>query len=159
MTTKAGEILVDAFGVVRPVATEALKCDRHFLIQYDQVLNKETGVFEVKETGKVDITEIIKSNKDNCGLDLALLNIKRGMSPDAFADDGKHGGDFSKSVNINEAYQQKLAADQVVAKLAKALGLDNLSYSENIDEVISKALASKLQSQNVKAEQPKEGDK
>ena len=156
MTSKAGEILVDAFGVVRPVATEALKCDRHLLEQYDYVLNKETGVFEVVETGKVDITEIINSNKENCGLNLALLNIARGMSPEAFKDDGKHGGDFSKGTNLNEAYQDKLVADQVAFQLAKILGLDNLSDSQNVDEIIKAAVAAKFQNQQ--AVNDKEGE-
>ena len=147
MTSNAGEILVDAFGVVRPVATEALKCDKHLLEQYDYVLNKETGVFEVVESGKLDITELIISQKDNCGLNLALLNIARGMSPEAFRDDGKHGGDFSKGTNLNEAYQDKLVADQVAAQLAKILGLDNLPDSENVDEIIKAAVAAKFQNQ------------
>lgn len=123
------------------------------MVQYDYSLNKETGVFEVKETGKVDLTEIINSNKENCGLNLAMLNISRGVSPEVYVDDGKHGGDFTGTLNINEAYQQKLNADQVTASILKAFGIDNLQDPENIEKVIRDAIAAKAQ-----AEPKKEGE-
>lgn len=142
---KTGEIKIDAFGVVTEnLKPEALKCDEHYLIQYDYALNKETGVFEVKETGKVDLTEIIQSNKENCGLNLALLNIARGADPSVYADDGKHGGDFSGTTNINEAYQNALNAKEVAKSVAKELGIDDYENCENLDEVIAKAVEKKI---------------
>jgi len=144
MTNKAGEILIDAFGVIRPVTTPALKCDDHILEQYDYSLNKETGAFEVTVSGTVDLSEIINSNKDNCGLNLAMLNIARGADPSLYCDDGQHGGDFSKSTNINEAYQDAVKSKEIIDKVAKELGISDLKGDENLDEVIGKAIAKKI---------------
>jgi len=144
MISKTGEVIIDAFGVVRPVPTPALKCDRHTLEQYEYALNKETGAFEVKVTGKVDLTEIIESNKDNCGLNLAFLNIARGADPSVYLDDGQHGGDFTKSININEAYQDALKSKEVIQGIAKELNISDLKGDENLSEVIGKAIAKRI---------------
>lgn len=133
---KTGEIIIDAFGVIINHNDEALKCDEHLITQFDYALNKEKGVFEVVKVDPIDITELINSNKDNCGMNLALLNIARGTSPDKYSDDGKHGGDFSGSTNINVAYQESLNNKAVAEKLAKELGIDNYEDFTDPDKVI-----------------------
>lgn len=145
MDKKTGEIFIDAFGVPHVMApSEALKCDEHLIPQYDLVLNKDTGCFETVVTGEVDLTEVIQSNVDNCGLNLALLNISKGVPASNFADDGNHGGDFSASTNVNEAYQAALASKDVAQKAAQDLGIDDYQNVKNLDEVIAKAVEAKL---------------
>lgn len=134
---KTGEVIIDAFGIVAPSNTKATVCNEHEIKQYDYKLNKEKGLFEIVETDPVDLTEMIESNMENCGMNLALLNIARGTSPDKYRDDGKHGGDFSGSTNINVCYQESLNNKAVAEKLAKELGIDNYEDFTTVESVMT----------------------
>lgn len=162
---KTGEVMIDCFGVILTHKNEALKCDGHLMPQYDLKINKEKGIFEVTEVDPVDLNEIIQSNKENCGMNLALLNIARGVAPEKYCDDGQHGGDFSGTTNINVAYQESLNNKAVAEKLAKELGIDNYEDFTDIESVM-KFLKAKQEAQAIinagKTENnpaPAEGDK
>ena len=145
---KTGEFIAvpDCFGVITTHNIKSSKCDEKYLPQYDLKLNKDKGVFEVQAVDPVDIDEIIQSNKDNCGLNLALLNISRGVPQEKYCDDGKHGGDYSGTTNINVAYQEMLNNKAVAEKLAKELGIDN--YEDFTDtESVMNFLKAKVEAQ------------
>lgn len=139
------QIKRDCFGkIIRtPITTEAT--DR-FQVEYDAVLNKETGQFETKIVGKTDIVEITQSFKDQCGIEAMKLAIAKGQDPAIFADDGNHGGDFSgRPTNLNDAYRAALNSQQAAAQILGELGIDNIPDGADIDALISEAIKKKIE--------------
>lgn len=82
------------------------------LAQFGLELDKETGSMVIVEKDPIDLDAIVQSYKDQCGMELAQLQLKRGLaSPEDFAaDPGDYGDTSTLPDNINDAYRASLAA-------------------------------------------------
>lgn len=135
--------VVNCFGITVP-DVEPLKCDEKYLVEYGQELNKETGQFEFVITGKTDLQELIQSFKEQCGIEAMKLAIAKGRDPLFYADDGHHNADLTGlSTQINEAYRNKINAEEMKAKILNDLGIDNLPDGFDFEAIIKDAITKK----------------
>lgn len=96
-------------------------CSRKLLKQYGLELDKETGSTFVVEKDPMDLDAQIQTYKDQCGMELAQLEIKRGLaSPEDFAaKPGDYGDTSTLPDNLNDAYRASLDAKKAKVDLSK----------------------------------------
>lgn len=139
---------IDAFGHIVTDAQNATATNASdpLLDQYSVELDKETGSTRVVKTDPIDIPQMVKSYEDQCGLEWAKRMIRSGqLSPADLADDGKHGGDFSGSTELNVAYQAAKAAKAQGDQVAAAIGATNYMSEADLDAYVKAKVAEALQ--------------
>lgn len=97
------------------------------IAQFGLELDKETGSTYVVLKDPLDLDALIQSYKDQCGMGLAQLEIKRGLaSPEDFAaKPGDYGDTSTLPDNINDAYRASLEA--------KKSGIDLSQFKTDAD--------------------------
>lgn len=120
---------IDAFGIVHDVdRTNSVDLSNPFVPEWGLEYDKETGSTRPVITGKLDFVEAIQTFKDQCGVEAAMRDVATGRRTAAsVADDGQHGGDFSRSSDVIESYEsmQRQAAASVHAdEKAREKGID-----------------------------------
>lgn len=87
-------------------------CSKKTIKQYGLELDKETGSTYVVEKDPLDLDAQIQTYKDQCGMELAQLQIKRGLADpaDFAAQPGDYGDTSTLPDNINDAYRASLDA-------------------------------------------------
>ena len=152
---------IDAFGIVRDRdRTNSVDLSNPYVDEWGLEYDKETGSTHPVITGKIDFVESIQTFKDSCGVEAAIRDVAAGRRTQAsLADDGKSGGDFTRSSDIIEAYAslkaQAIASAQADEK-AKSKGLDPKELKVDgldLDAYIQKQVAARV------AAAPAEGDK
>lgn len=118
-------------------------CSKKDLAQFGLELDKETGSTYVVQKDPIDLDELIQSYKDQCGMELAQLQIKRGLaSPDDFAAvPGDYGDTSMLADNINDAYQASMKAQSAGIDLGQFKSeADIKAY---VEKMVSEQLAQK----------------
>lgn len=140
----ATTLLVTPFGtpirVFNPTRTSKLY--KKEIAQFDLDFDKETGSTKVVQKDPLDLDAVIQSYKDQCGMELAQLQIKRGLAgPNDFAAAPGDYGDVSMLPdNINDAYQQAQAAKAAVG----TVNLSQFKTDADIQAFVEKAVAAQL---------------
>lgn len=141
---------LNCFGFVSPARCPlVIPCDKEtglpkdILIQVKLDFDAKTGSTKVNEDDKLDLYQFIQTYRGQCGVEYIRNLISKGMlSPESVADDGKHGGDASMSIDPNDMYRASLNAKSSLSVLAKELGI---ALDENTtDEQIAQAIVKKI---------------
>lgn len=156
------------FNHISPFARKsvALKCGNMIVQNYGPKYNEKTHEMDLVETDKVNLQEYIDSFKDETGVynilkkysktgDASLLNQREGFY-----------GDIS-GLPVDQLNPQKMAkaAKASAESLSKKLGVEITTEqlasmsSNELNDLISKAVAAKLEAEKVKVvETKKEGE-
>lgn len=153
---------IDAFGIVLDCdRTNSVDLSNPYVEEWGLEYDKDTGSTHPVVTGKIDFVEGIQAFKDSCGVEAAMRDVASGRrTQSSLTDDGNHGGDFTRSCDIIEAYaalkSQSILSAQADQK-AKAKGLDPKELKVDgldLDSYIQKQVAAR-----VAAAATAEGDK
>lgn len=127
---------------IRPVIPT--DCSKKELEQFGLELDKETGSTFVVEKDPIDLDEIVQSYKSQCGMEMAQTLLKRGLASeeDFYAKPGDYGDVSELPDNLNDAYQAKLAADQVAE--AAGLALEGIKTDADFQAYVDQLVAAKL---------------
>ena len=133
--------------------TEPQDCSNKFLAQFGLELDKETGSTTIVVKDPLDLDAEIQTYKDQCGMELAQLEIKRGLaSPEDFAAKPGDYGDISTLPdNINDAYRASLDAKQ-----AAKIDLSQFKTDADIEAYVKAQVKAQLEAQAKAQTQPKE---
>lgn len=123
---------------------EPQDCSNKLLKQYGLELDKETGSTFVVEKDPLDLDAQIQTYKDQCGLEFAQLQLKRGLaSPEDFAaQPGDYGDTSTLPDNINDAYRASLDA-----KKAANLDLGQFKTDADIQAYVKAQVKAQLEAQ------------
>lgn len=123
-------------------------CSQKELAQFGLELDKETGSTYVVVKDPIDLDALIQSYKDQCGMELAQLQIKRGLaSPEDFAaEPGDYGDTSTLPDNINDAYRASLVAQQ------SGINLEQFKTDADIEAYVKAQVKAQLEAQ-AKAQQ------
>ncbi len=153
---------IDPFGIVHDCnRTNSVDLSYRYVDEWGLEYDKETGSTHPVITGKVDFVEGIQTFKDSCGFEAVMRDVEAGRRTQAsLSDDGNHGGDFTRSSDIIEAYSalkaQAVASAQADER-ARSKGLDPKELK--IDGLDLDAYIQKQVAARVAASAPAEGDK
>lgn len=133
-------------------AVKPSDCSNKFLKQYGLELDKETGSTFVVEKDPLDLDAQIQTYKDQCGMELAQLQIKRGLADpgDFAAVPGDYGDISNLPDNINDAYQEHLKAED------SGLDLSQFKTNADIEAYVKAQVKAQLEAQAKTQNQPKE---
>lgn len=154
----------DPFGVVYdPSDCGGIDCNQRYVDELGLDLDKETGTTKVVVKGKTDLQEQIEADRENVGIEAMFRLVAQGRANIAqFADDGKHGGDFTRPTMLAEVGPYVEADNKSRAelkKIAESLGVsvdELLNPQTNVQEL----LRQKLQKQgSVEQKTAQEGEK
>lgn len=120
------------------------------IAQFGLELDQKTGSTIIVQKDPLDLDALIQSYKDQCGMELAQLMIKRGMaSPDDFAaKPGDYGDTSTLPDNLNDAFQ----AAQAAQKAAGNINLSQFKTDKDIQDYVNKVIAQKLAAQQAQAQ-------
>lgn len=160
---------IDAFGVIQPVRKVPQIAqspeDDALIIHYGLDVDTETHRTIVSVAEKVDLTKLIQSYKDECGVEAALRLIKLGRaSPEDFCDDGQHGVDATVFPKFQGDLLKKLEPGiEQGEELKKELGIpSSVKVDEsNVEELVGlyvKKYFDKIAASANQAESKKEGE-
>lgn len=123
-------------------------CSKKLLKQYGLELDKETGSTFVVEKDPLDLDAQIQTYKDACGMELAQLQLKRGLAVpgDFSAEPGDYGDTSTLPDNINDAYRANLDA------AASGINLSQFKTDADIEAYVQAQVKAQLEAQ-VKAAQ------
>lgn len=112
--------------------------------QYGLELDKETGSTKVVAKDSVDFYALIQSYRSQCGMELAKLQISRGLaSPNDFAAaPGDYGDITGIPDNLNDAYRASLNAKS--AAKASGIDLNQFKTSADIQAYVDRVVSEKL---------------
>lgn len=150
---------IDAFGHVIDDKRNALGVEGGdgLMKQYTVELDKSTGETHPVETDPISIPELVKSYEDQCGMEWAMRQLRCGqLRLSDLGDDGKHGGDFSGSTELNVAYRQAQQAKAQGDQVAKSIGVEGYMDSDDITALVNKRVQEILDAQ--KAATASEGE-
>lgn len=139
---------IDAFGhiVSEEQNSIAVSGGDGLLDQYTVELDKETGTTHPVKGDPISIPELVASYEDQCGMEWARRQLRSGqVTPDMLADDGKHGGDFTGSTELNVAYRKAQVAKAQGDQVAAAIGATNYMSEEDLDAYVKAKVAEALQ--------------
>lgn len=145
---------IDAFGHVVSDEQNALAVEggEGLLPQYTVELDKATGTTKPVAGDPISIPELVASYEDQCGMEWARRMLRSGQLTAAdLADDGKHGGDFTGSTELNVAYRNAQAAKAQGDKVAAAIGATNYMSEEDLDAYVKAKVAEALQASQAAA--------
>lgn len=151
--------VIDAFGHVIDDQRNALGVEGGdgLMRQYTVELDKSTGNTHPVEADAISIPELVKSYEDQCGMEWAMRQLRSGqLRLSDLGDDGKHGGDFSGSTELNVAFRQAQEAKAQGDQVAKSIGAEGYMDSEDITALVNKRVQEILDAQ--KAGQASEGE-
>lgn len=119
------------------------------LAQFGLELDKETGSTNVVLKEPLDLDALIQTYKDQCGMELAQMQLKRGLaSPEDFAAvPGDYGDTSTLPDNINDAYQQKLAAEEAAGSLDLHQFKTDADIQAYVEKYVQQQLAAQAQTQ------------
>lgn len=129
--------------------TRTSKLYKKEIAQFGLELDQVTGSTVVVSKDPLDLDALIQSYKDQCGMEMAQLMIKRGLaSPDDFAAaPGDYGDTSTLPDNLNDAYQ----AAQVAQKKAGDVNLSQFKSDKDIQDYVNNVIAQQLAAQQAQA--------
>lgn len=129
--------------------TRSDKIYKKEIAQFGLELDQKTGSTVVVSKDPLDLDALIQSYKDQCGMEMAQLMIKRGLaSTDDFAaKPGDYGDTSTLPDNLNDAYQ----AAQVAQKAAGNINLSQFKSDKDIQDYVNKVIAQQLAAQQAQA--------
>lgn len=139
---------IDAFGHIVAEEQNALGVEggEGLLDQYSVELDKETGSTHPVKGDPISIPQLAQSYEDQCGMEWAKRMLRSGqITPQQLADDGRHGGDYSGSTELNVAYRQAKASKAQGDQVAAAIGATNYMSEEDLDAYVKAKVAEALQ--------------
>lgn len=147
-----GSRKIDSFGIVHDCdRTNSVDLSNPYVEEWGLEYDKETGSTHPVITGKIDFAESIQTFKDSCGVEAAMRDVAAGRrTQSSLADDGNHGGDFTRSSDIIEAYaamKAQAVASAQADENAKAKGLDPKELKVDgldLDAYIQKQIAARV---------------
>lgn len=118
-------------------------CSKKELAQFGLELDKETGSTFVVEKDPLDLDALVQTFKEQCGMELAQLQIKRGLaSPDDFAaQPGDYGDTSTLPDNINDAYRASLEAQE------SGINLSQFKSDADIEAYVKAQVKAQLEAQ------------
>lgn len=133
--------------------SEPVDCSNKFLAQFGLELDKETGSTFIVGKDPIDLDAQIQTYKDQCGMDLAQLQMKRGLADpgDFAAEPGDYGDTSTLPDNINDAYRASLNA-----KKASNVDLSQFKTDADIEAYVKAQVKAELEAQAKIQNQPKE---
>lgn len=143
----ANNLKYDAFGhVIREYKPKENKADGK-LDQIEAVLIEGTGDTVGQVKGQIDVDEFVQSQKDKCGIEVVMRQVRLGViDPAALADDGKHGGDATLVPQYaGDLLRQQEAAASTAEKISRAYGVDLSKIpADQIEKALTEAIAAKV---------------
>ena len=136
------EVSYTPFGT--PIREEvAQDCSQKEIAQFGLELDKETGSTHVVLKDPLDLDALIQTYKDQCGMELAQLQIRRGLAtPDDFAaQPGDYGDTSTLPDNINDAYRASLEAKK------SGINLEQFKTDADIEAYVKAQVKAQLQAQ------------
>ena len=141
---------IDPFGVFYK-GDPGVDLSNPFVDTYELELDKETGSTKVVKGEPIDFVAQIQTFKDQCGVTAMMRDLAAGRAlPSQFGDDGKSGGDFSRSTMISEFVGDLVQAELASAKAkadAESKGIDVNEITKDgvdLDAYITKLVNEKL---------------
>lgn len=124
--------------------THGVKLSVKVVPQYGLEPDKETGSTKIVKKDPLDLYELTQSYKSLCGMELAQLQISRGLaSPDDFAaKPGDYGDTSTLPDNINDAYQASLKAKSAAA--SQGVNLSQFKSDADIKAYVDKLVSAQL---------------
>lgn len=139
--------VIDAFGHIVAEEQNAISVEGGdgLLDQWTVELDKENGSTHPVKGDPISIPELVASYEDQCGMEWARRMLRSGQLTAAdLADDGKHGGDYTGSTELNVAYRQAQAAKARGDKVAAAIGATNYMTEQDLDAYVKAKVAEAL---------------
>lgn len=125
-----------------PVEPDKKKLGADSFVQLGVKFDPKTGSTTPDESNKISLVKLIQTYKDQCGMEFVQKQLRLGLlKPEDLADDGKHSGDGTLPIDVNDAYRAALNAGKEKQELAKALGID---LPENVTPDQIKAALEKI---------------
>lgn len=140
--------IIDAFGHIVAEEQNAIGTagTDGLLDQWTVELDPKTGTTVPVKSDPISIPELVKSYEDQCGMEWAKRMLRSGQLTAAdLADDGKHGGDYTGSTELNVAYRQAQAAKAQGDQVAAAIGATNYMSEADLDAYVKAKVAEALQ--------------
>lgn len=136
--------------------TRTSKLYKKEIAQFGLELDQKTGSTFVVSKDPLDLDALIQSYKDQCGMEMAQLMLKRGLaSPDDFAaKPGDYGDTSTLPDNLNDAYQ----AAQAAQRKAGDLNLSQFKSDKDIQDYVNKVIAQQLAAQKAQAKAPAQSE-
>ena len=141
---------IDPFGVIYK-GDSGVDLSNPYVDTYELELDKETGATKVVKGEPIDFVAQIQTFKDQCGVTAMMRDLAAGRAlPSQFADDGKSGGDFTRSTMISEYVGDLVQAELAAAKAkaaAESKGIDVAEITKDgvdLDAYITKLVNEKL---------------
>lgn len=133
------------------VPTHSGKVYKKEIAQFDLAFDKETGSTYVEQKDPLDLDAQIQSYKDQCGLEFAMLQMKRGLitADQLAAAPGDYGDTSTLPDNLNDAYQ----AAQAAKSAAGSLDLTQFKTDADIQAYVEKAVAAQLAAKEAAAKE------
>lgn len=145
---------IDAFGhiVTDERNSLAVAGGEGLLKQYTVELDKSTGETHPVEGDPISIPELVASYEEQCGMEWARRMLRSGqLTPEMLADDGRHGGDYSGSTELNVAYRDAKAAKAKGDQVAASLGVEGYMDAEDITALVNQRVQEILDAQKAAA--------
>lgn len=142
---------LDPFGIPHRECN-SVDLSNPFVDTWELVLDTSTGETKAVKGDPINFVEQIQTFKDQCGIEAMRRDIAAGRAlPGDFADDGKSGGDFTRSTMISEYVDQLVSAKLEAEKAnsaAKDKGIDvdtivkdGVDVESYIKDLVDKRLA------------------
>lgn len=115
------------------------------IAQFGLDYDKETGSSVIVLRDPLDLYAEIQSHRDECGLEFAQLQIKRGLAdPSDFAAvPGDYGDTSTLPDNINDAYQAAQAAKHAAGSVDLRQFKSDADIQAYVNKIVAEQLAAK----------------
>lgn len=136
---------LDAFGHPKREYVEFVPHIKSVITKYGLELEKETGTTHAVIAEEIDVNELVESFRDQTGYENAMRLIKSGqVSPDEFADDGKHGADITNVPDYaGDLLRQEIETKAQKEAIKQAYGLSEEDLQNDDLEAVIKAAVEK----------------
>ena len=152
---------LDPFGI-RYKGDSGVDLSNPYVNTWELELDTTTGETKAVNGEPLDFVAQIQTFKEQCGIEAMKRDIAAGRAtPGDFADDGQHGGDFTRSTMVSEYVGQLVQAELKAEKaknLAERKGLDTseiLKDGADIEAYINKVVSERLAATTQKGDDSK----
>lgn len=151
---ETGKIALDPFGVpARPRV--GVDLSNRYVDTFELELDTSTGETRAVKGDPIDFVAQIQTFKDQCGIEAMRRDIAAGRAlPSDYADDGAHGGDFTRPTMISEYVGQLVAAEMAAQKAAaesESKGLETkeiLADGADIEAIVTRLVNERMAANN-----------
>lgn len=148
------KIAIDPFGV-RYSGDSGVDLSSPYVDSWELELDPSTGSTHAVKGDCIDFVAQIQTFKDQCGIEAMTRDIAAGRAlPSDYADDGAHGGDFTRSTMISEYVGQLVAAEMAAQKAAadsEGKGIETkeiLADGADIEAIVTRLVNERMAANN-----------